>query len=223
MRIVIASTPMARILRWTERGLLGCAFVLLGYAGYTMAASWIFEHQANRDLDHLLQESQSGVVTPESAAPIENFGLVGRIDVDRLGVSVVVLEGADEPVLARAAGHIAGTALPGEPGNVGIAGHRDTFFRPLKDIRRNDIIRVTTPAGEYRYRVVSTRVVDPDHVSVLDSDGSDSLTLVTCYPFYFVGSAPHRFIVRAERIPESGGGHPVAALQPHSAAPHPIL
>jgi sortase A len=190
---------MARILRWTERGLLGCALVLLGYAGFVMADSWMFQRQATRDLERLSQESQSQ--TAESATPkVEIGGLIGRIDVDRLGLSVVVLEGDSEIVLARAAGHISGTALPGEPGNVGIAGHRDTFFRPLQNIRRDDIIRVTTPAGEYRYRVVSTRVVNPDYVSVLDSDGSDSLTLVTCYPFYFVGSAPSRFIVRAERF-----------------------
>ncbi len=207
---------MARILRWTERGLLGCALVLLGYAGFMMADSWMFQRQANRDLDRLLQESRSGVAAPEVSSVIQTGSVIGRIDMDRLGVSVVVLEGADEPVLARAAGHIAGTALPGEPGNVGIAGHRDTFFRPLRNIRRNDIVRVTTPGGEFRYRVVSTRVVNPDHVSVLDSDGSDSLTLVTCYPFYFVGSAPHRFVVRAEQIPE-----PVAALQPIRTVAHP--
>jgi len=202
---------MARALRWTEAGLLACAFVLLGYAGLVMADSRMFQHQANRELVRRLQEPQSGA---SSTTP--SGGLIGRMDVDRLGVSVVVLEGADEPVLARAAGHIAGTALPGEPGNAGIAGHRDTFFRPLKDIRRDDIIRVTTPAGEFRYRVVSTRIVDPDRVSVLDSDGSDSLTLVTCYPFYFIGSAPHRFIVRAEQMPD-------ATLQPIRAASHPIF
>jgi len=208
---------MARMLGWAERGLLGCALLLLGYAGFMMADSWMFQRQANRDLEHLLQNSRSGVAASEAPTTIIQTGsLIGRMDVDRLGISVVVMEGADEPVLARAAGHIVGTALPGEPGNVGIAGHRDTFFRPLKDIRRNDIIRLTTPEGEFRYRVVSTRVVQPDQISVLDSDGGDSLTLVTCYPFYFVGSAPHRFVVRAEQIPE-----PVAALQPTRTFPHP--
>lgn len=206
---------MARILRWTERALLGCAFALLGYAAYVMADSWIFERQANRDLERLQESHESA----EGYKPtIQNGSLIGRINVDRLGVSVVVLEGADEPVLARAAGHIAGTALPGEPGNVGIAGHRDTFFRPLKNIRRDDIIRVTTPVGEFRYRVILTQVVNPDHVSVLDSDGSDSLTLVTCYPFYFIGSAPDRFIVRAQRIPV-----PIAGMHPIRLVPHPLI
>ncbi len=219
MKVMVARTPIARMLRWTERGLLVCAAALLGYAGYTMADSWIFERQANKDLEQMLQQSRQGAVeSQESAHTVQTGSLIGRITVDRLGVSVVVLEGADEPVLARAAGHITGTALPGEPGNVGIAAHRDTFFRPLKDIRRDDIIRVTTPTGEYRYRVVSTRIVDPDRLSVLDSDGSDTLTLVTCYPFYYVGSAPHRFIVKAQQI-----GEPSAGLHRIGASRHPIL
>jgi sortase A len=102
--------------------------------------------------------------------------------------------------MRRAVGHIPGTALPGERGNVGISGHRDTFFRPLRNIQRNDIIILTTLVSEYRYRVVSTRIVSPNDVAVLDQNGSETLTLVTCYPFYFVGSAPNRFIVRAERV-----------------------
>jgi len=90
--------------------------------------------------------------------------------------------------------------MPGQPGNVGIAAHRDTFFRPLRNIQRDDVITLTTLSGEYRYRVVSTQVVSPSNVAVLNSDGNQILTLVTCYPFYFVGAAPSRFIVRAERV-----------------------
>ncbi len=112
----------------------------------------------------------------------------------------MVMEGISGKTLRRAVGHIAGTALPGESGNVGIAGHRDTFFRPLRNIRADDIITLTTLGGEYRYRVISTKVVSPDNVAVLDSDSHEILTLVTCYPFYFIGSAPERFIVRAERV-----------------------
>jgi sortase A len=83
---------------------------------------------------------------------------------------------------------------------VALTGHRDTFFRPLRNIRANDVIVVTTLQGEYRYRVVSTRVVSPENIAVLNSSGGEILTLVTCYPFYFVGAAPDRFIVRAERL-----------------------
>jgi len=127
-------------------------------------------------------------------------GLVGRMEIQRLGVSAIVVEGTSSATLRRALGHISGTALPGEAGNVGISGHRDTFFRPLRNIKANDVITLSTPRGEYNYRVLSTRIVDPSDIAVLDSGETETLTLVTCYPFYFVGPAPKRFIVRAERV-----------------------
>jgi sortase A len=110
------------------------------------------------------------------------------------------MEGTGKSILGRAAGHIAGTALPGQPGNIGISAHRDTFFRALRNIRRDDTIVLTTLGGDYRYRVLSTKVVSPYDVGVLNSSSDQILTLVTCYPFYFVGAAPSRFIVRATRI-----------------------
>jgi len=113
---------------------------------------------------------------------------------------VMVVEGDDGKTLRRAAGHVPGTALPGQSGNVGITAHRDTFFRPLRNIQLDDLITITTLQGEYRYRVVSTKVVNPEDVAVLDPSGGETLTLVTCHPFYFVGAAPNRFIVRAERV-----------------------
>ena len=127
-------------------------------------------------------------------------GLVASIEIPRLGISAVVAEGVDTLTLRRAVGHIPGTGLPGEPGNIVLAGHRDTFFRPLRNIERNDIVKLVTPLGEYRYRVVSTKVVSPSDTAVLSPSGNQVLTLVTCYPFYFVGPAPSRFVVRAERI-----------------------
>ena len=114
----------------------------------------------------------------------------------------MVREGADEGTLSRAVGHIPGTALPGKVGNVGLAGHRDTFFRPLRNIRADDIIELQTTSGTYRYVVKSTRIVTPRDVSVLAASGGDTLTLVTCYPFYYVGSAPKRFIVHAALMHE---------------------
>jgi sortase A len=110
------------------------------------------------------------------------------------------MEGTRSATLRHAIGHIAGMALPGQSGNVGLAGHRDTFFRPLRNIRQDDIITVTTPSGMFRYRVMSTVVVKPENVEVLDDTREEVLTLVTCYPFYFAGPAPDRFIVRAERV-----------------------
>ena len=171
---------------------------MLGYTGFVLMDTWIFERRETAALARFVPTEPSA---SEPAKPtIGSDGLIGRIEVSRLDVSVVVVEGTSNKSLRRAVGHIAGTALPGQPGNVGIAGHRDTFFRPLRNIQRDDVIKLTTSNGEYRYRVVSTKVVSPDNVAVLDSDQNEVLTLVTCYPFYFVGPAPDRFIVRAERV-----------------------
>jgi sortase A len=119
--------------------------------------------------------------------------------IPRIELEVAVLEGTSEWTLNRAVGHIEDTALPGTEGNAGIAGHRDGFFRGLKDIRVGDVLEVETLKNVDTYRIERTWIVDPDDVSVLDPTASASITLVTCYPFYFVGSAPQRFIVRAVR------------------------
>jgi sortase A len=126
--------------------------------------------------------------------------VIGRLEIPRLKLSVMVREGADERTLSRAVGHIPGTALPGKMGNMGLAGHRDTFFRALRDIREDDAIEFETTQGTYRYLVKSTKIVGPRDVSVLATSGGENLTLVTCYPFYYVGSAPKRFIVHAAQV-----------------------
>lgn len=149
----------------------------------------------------LSDEERAELAAAETA--YENLAegdLIGRIKVPRLGVSALILEGVGGRTLRRGVGHIPDTALPDQPGNVGIAGHRDSFFRGLKDIQEDDLIEVTTPEGTHRYEVEWTRIVKPNDVSVLDGSGGPELTLVTCYPFYYVGSAPKRFIVRAVRI-----------------------
>jgi sortase A len=119
--------------------------------------------------------------------------------IERLGLEVPVLEGTDELTLDRAAGHIEGTPMPGSRGNVGLAGHRDGFFRVLEDIAEGDVLTLHTPSETLTYVVDSLRVVPPSDLSVLEPTAEPALTLVTCYPFYFVGSAPERFIVRAVR------------------------
>jgi sortase A len=184
--------------------LFGVAILMLGYTGFVLVDTWVFERRETAALARFVptESAAGGVVTPT----IGPGGLIGRMEVSRLDVSVVVVEGTSNKSLRRAVGHIAGTALPGQPGNVGIAGHRDTFFRPLRNIQRDDVITLTTSNGEYRYRVVSTKIVSPDNVDVLDSDQDEILTLVTCYPFYFVGPAPDRFIVRAARMATSSPG-----------------
>lgn len=117
--------------------------------------------------------------------------------IQKINLEVPVLEGTDDLSLNRAVGHIAGTPKPGEDGNVGIAGHRDGFFRGLKDVSTGDSIEIVTPNGVDTYRVDEITVVDPTNVSVLGPRAKPSITLVTCYPFYFIGSAPQRYIVKA--------------------------
>jgi sortase A len=125
---------------------------------------------------------------------------LGRIEIPRLGVMAIVKEGADEGTLSRAVGLVRGSARPGEVGNMVLAGHRDTFFRPLRNIKVNDRIRMVVPPNTYEYEVQSLRVVAPEETSVLDSKGVEELTLVTCFPFRFIGPAPDRFIVSATRV-----------------------
>jgi len=115
-------------------------------------------------------------------------------------MSAIVLEGSDSLTLRRGIGRIPETADPGQVGNVVLSGHRDTFFRPLRNVRRGDRIMLTTPSGKFRYRVDWTSVVDPQDTAVLKPTPRESLTLVTCYPFRYVGPAPERFIVRATKM-----------------------
>lgn len=196
MRVAAPRKSIRRILEWSQSALLAIAAGMLGYCGFVVADTWIFERQAIHVFDrvHLQPASLAG---PGVGAM---SGLVGRMEIPRLGISVAISEGTDAFTLRRAAGHILGTALPGRSGNVGIAGHRDTLFRPLRNIRQNDVILLTTLQGEYRYRVVSTKVASPNDIAVLTPDENEILTLVTCYPFYLVGPAPDRFIVRAQRV-----------------------
>jgi sortase A len=197
------------ILRWGHRLFFACAALALGYCGFVLVEAWTFQYQENRNLDRQLHDdvSLTGIslparlpALPPDLPALATGRLIGRLEVSRLGLSVMVVEGEDQGTLRRAAGHVPSTSLPGQPGNVGITGHRDTFFRPLRNIQRDDVITLTTLQGEYRYRVVSMRIVSPDNVAVLDSNGGETLTLITCHPFYFVGPAPNRFIVSAQRV-----------------------
>ncbi len=219
-------------LRWLERLLLVIAILSLGYYGYVSAEAALYQRYENRELDAILaagpvapaadgQVSAGGTAAPNAPAvtrgrPHPAPGTaVGRIEIKRLGISAVVRAGSDARTLRLAVGHIPGTALPGEPGNVGLAAHRDTFFRRLGDIRPDDEILVVMPGETLRYRVDDTNVVEPTDVWVLDPTDRPALTLVTCYPFSFIGSAPQRFIVRAYLAPatlaQQGAGSSQAA------------
>lgn len=175
----------------------------LGYWTSVFLGTKIYQAAKASEFSRTLRAKASEATPPASEVKAQSLAegsAIGRLAILRLGLSTVVVEGAGEPDLELAVGHIPCTAMPGEAGNAGIAGHRDTFFRPLRFIRKNDAISVTTSSGEYRYRVVSTEIVKPEDVRGLYPTKTEMLTLVTCYPFYFVGPAPRRFIVRAERI-----------------------
>ena len=124
---------------------------------------------------------------------------IGVLKIAKIGLTVPILEGTDELTLDRGVGHIEGTDAPGGSGNVGIAGHRDGFFRGLKDVGAGDVIELRASSGVLTYVVADVRIVDPADVSVLGPTAEPSITLVTCYPFYFVGAAPQRYVVRATR------------------------
>jgi sortase A len=126
--------------------------------------------------------------------------VIGEIQVPRLGLNVMVVQGDSPANLRRAVGHLSKSALPGEWGNVALAGHRDTFFRPLRDIRLGDEIRFTTSLRSFEYVVESIEVVAPTDIRVLESSTGHDLTLLTCFPFYYVGPAPRRFVVRAREV-----------------------
>jgi sortase A len=192
----------SRRLLWIERLLIALAIVALGHYSYVRAEAFLYQHIENRELDRILQAGNvhESTGTANAARPAAG-SLVGRIEVPRLEVSAVVFTGSDASTLQRAVGHIPGTPLPGAPGNAGLAGHRDTFFRRLRHIEPGDEVLVTTIDGVYRYRVDETRIVEPTDVWVLDPTSGRTLTLITCYPFTFIGSAPQRFIVRAS-LPE---------------------
>jgi sortase A len=186
--------------RWLLRGSRYLFFVTgilaLGYVGFALLDAKLYQVSAKRSLESQIRVEKEFKVT-QSRPAVKIGDVLGRMDIPRLGVSVVVLQGTSSRMLRRGVGHIEGTPLPGEAGNSGIAGHRDTFFRELKDVRRDDEIEFQTAAGLFRYQVDWVKVVAPDDTSVLTPSNEAALTLVTCYPFYFVGPAPNRFVVRA--------------------------
>jgi sortase A len=186
---------MKSILRWTGQGLLAAGVLLLSFAAASLVYSHGFQAYQNWLFDRPRQESRQRVPIAEPIA----HSVIGRLEIPRLEVSVMVVEGVADPDLLRGAGHVPGTALPGQGGNIAIAAHRDTFFRPLQYIRENDVIFLTSDTGAHQYVVTSISVAPPSAIYVLEPTTEPTLTLISCYPFTFVGPAPDRFIVRARR------------------------
>jgi sortase A len=199
-----ASPPPRRGLRVLERLLLVVGVLCLGYFGYVSAETALYQAVETRELNAILAAAPPApapvgkVARPAAPRPRPADGTaLGRLEIPRLNVSAIVRAGSDSRTLRLAVGHIGGTSLPGEPGNIGLAAHRDTFFRRLGEIRPDDLVRLVTAEGTYVYRVEDTQVVEPHDTWVLNPTDEPALTLVTCYPFRYVGSAPRRFIVRA--------------------------
>lgn len=183
--------------RWAETGAFVLGISLLGWPLAMVVRSRLYQARQGRAFSSAPRVAGSAAQPPPALDPL----LLGRIEIARIGISAMVREGDDEATLGVAVGHIPGTARPGERGNMALAGHRDSFFRALQGIRRHDSVRFVTAGSRYEYLVESTEVVAPEETRVLVSTGEPILTLITCYPFAWVGHAPRRFIVRARLVP----------------------
>ncbi|MBW2382992.1 MAG: class D sortase [Deltaproteobacteria bacterium] len=200
-----------RALQAAERLLLGVGLACLTVYVTACAERSFFQSRQGRGFDQQLELALGEEAHDQSewsAKRVDRFQILqsgefdalGRLEIPRAGVSVMVLEGTADATLDRAVGHIDGTARPGEDGNIGIAGHRDSFFRGLRHLETGDVLSFATREGLAQYEVAEISIVAPQDVEVLDPTDEPALTLVTCYPFYFVGNAPKRFIVRAHRV-----------------------
>ena len=184
--------------RWLSS--LGSALIvggvaLLGWYGWKLHQQSAAQRRAKEWLI-----GTAAIHRTASPSPLRRGDVIGELQIPRLQVSVMVFEGDDAGILSEGAGHIPGTALRFGAGNIGIAAHRDTYFRPLRVVHADDIVTLKTPAGTSRYAVTETKIVRPSDIGVLAQAPGRDLTLVTCYPFYYVGNAPERFIVHAQRM-----------------------
>jgi sortase A len=203
-----------RSLHWLEGTLLAIGVACLGWYGYSAIEARSFQHEQTVAFERAEETRKretavagAPVPVPAPSAPTTaskseeaDRNLIGILEIPRLGLSTPVMRGDDDATLDVAVGHLPDTPDPWDVGNSAIAGHRDGLFRPLKNIRVGDQIHVRTTRGDLTYRVQTIRIVTPKDLSVLDPSSSSVLTLITCYPFNFVGNAPKRFIVRAERV-----------------------
>jgi sortase A len=183
-------SPVHRAVRLVARVLLATGLLSLGYVAYAVRDAQAYQRTEQRRFEDV---QASASVVPAVAAG----SVIGELRIPRLGLTAIVAQGDAAAILDRAVGHIADTAMPGEPGNVVLAAHRDTFFRPLKRVHIGDAITMKASRGEFQYVVESTAVVAPTDVRVLEPTAERTLTLITCFPFGYVGPAPDRFIVRA--------------------------
>jgi sortase A len=186
------SSKRTYVLRGACYFFLAFGILALGYTGFVYAESHAYQALEMKKFKLAGRLSETHILAEGE--------VIGEIQVPRLGLSAIVVQGDSPANLRRAIGHISESALPGEWGNVALAGHRDTFFRPLRDIRLGDEIRFKTPKHSFDYLVESIEVVAPDDVQVLEASTGHDLTFITCFPFHYVGPAPKRFVVRAREV-----------------------
>jgi sortase A len=179
----------------------GMACVMF-YAAATVD-TWRFQRDAKIRVEKMVTIDRPPSVKPRvpGVARLKTGEIIGRVDIPRLELSAAVAEGDDEKTLRTAVGHLPDTPLPWQrSGNVAFAAHRDGLFRPLEKIELKDEVRIVTPRGDYHYQVTKKHIVDPNDVWVLAPTAKPTITLITCYPFAFIGNAPQRFIVQAELV-----------------------
>ncbi|HXJ06754.1 MAG TPA: class D sortase [Candidatus Acidoferrum sp.] len=181
-----------KILRGACHLLFAFGIFALGYAGIVFADSHIYQAVEMKKFER--------TSPPPSPRILVDGDMLGELQVPRLGLNAIVVQGDSTADLRRAVGHLSNSPMPGEWGNVALAGHRDTFFRPLRDVLLGDEIRFQTTERSFAYVVESIEVVAPTDIRVLQSSTGHYLTLLTCFPFHYVGPAPKRFVVRAREV-----------------------
>lgn len=192
---------MGRLIRAAATVLVVAGSACLAWVGWQLADAWLYQQWARHDFEEARTAAPAPLADSSGTpSPLPDSLQEMQIAIPRIGIAAMIVYDSGAAGLRRGVAHIPGTASFGQPGNVGLAAHRDTYFRKLRDIAAGDTIQVAAPGAEYRYVVDWTRIVRPEAVQVLDATPEPALTLVTCYPFHYVGPAPQRFIVRARHI-----------------------
>src|SRR5687768_13462641 len=188
--------------RWLNRALIAFGLACVIFYSVVTVHTWRYQRAAKSQIERMISIERSQAAreyVPDVLKPLKTGEIIGRVDIPRLRLSAAVAEGDDDKTLGKAVGHLPDTPLPWQRrGNVALAAHRDGLFRPLEKVRLDDEVRVVTARGEYHYRVKKTHIVDPDDAWVIAPTDAPTITLITCYPFSFVGNAPRRFIGQAE-------------------------
>lgn len=200
----------AIVLWWSECLFAIAGLLMIGWCALVLADSGFSQWEARRSLETVSlaasiapPQTTDRASRPASALNLRRGSAIGALSIPRVALGAIVLHGSDAQTLRRGPGHVEGTALPGDGGNVAIAGHRDSFFRGLGEVVVGDDIFIDTPGEHLHYRVTSTRVVDAHDVTVLEETDDAILTLITCYPFWVLGPAPDRFVVRATLVSDT--------------------